>query len=96
MSVGVLVVTSPAAATTEAITHGVTGLVATVDAPHDWVAALKRLGADDLFAEKLRVAARRWVEENFDAHQNARRLLTHFERAIAGSEHATTVDAARA
>ena len=35
MSIGVLVVTSPAAATTEAITQGVTGLVAQVDAPHD-------------------------------------------------------------
>jgi glycosyltransferase involved in cell wall biosynthesis len=96
MSIGVLVVTSPAAATTEAITHGVTGLVASVDAPHDWVAALQRLGADDLFAEKLRGAARRWVEENFDAHQNAGRLLTHFERAIAGSERVTIADAARA
>lgn len=83
MSIGVLVVTSPAAATTEAITQGITGLVAPVDAPADWVAALRRLSSDDAFAEKLRGAARRWVEVNFDAHQNARRLLTLFERAIA-------------
>ncbi len=86
MSVGVLVVTSPAAATTEAITQGITGLVAKVEAPHDWVASLRRLAHDDAFAEKLRHAARRWVEENFDAHQNARRLLTRFEQTIA--EHA--------
>lgn len=83
MSIGVLVVTSPAAATTEAIAQGITGLVAPVDTPHDWVAALRRLAHDDAFAEKLRSAARRWVEENFDAHRNARRLLTLFERAIA-------------
>jgi colanic acid/amylovoran biosynthesis glycosyltransferase len=83
MSVGVLVVTSAAAATTEAITQGITGLVAPVDAPGDWVSALRRLSTDDVFAEKLRTAARRWVEENFDAHKNARRLLTHFERVIA-------------
>ena len=83
MSIGVLVVTSPAAATTEAITQGITGLVAPVDAPADWVSALRRLASDDPFAEKLRREARRWVEENFDAHQNARRLLTHFERVIA-------------
>jgi colanic acid/amylovoran biosynthesis glycosyltransferase len=83
MSVGVLVVTSPAAATTEAITQGITGLVAPVDAPHDWVSALRRLSNDDAFAEKLRRAARLWVEENFDAHKNARRLLSHFERVIA-------------
>jgi glycosyltransferase involved in cell wall biosynthesis len=84
MSIGVLVVTSPAAATTEAITQGITGLVAQVDAPGDWVAALRRLSTDDPLAEKLRSAARRWVEENFDAHHNARRLLTLFETATAG------------
>jgi colanic acid/amylovoran biosynthesis glycosyltransferase len=83
MSIGVLVVTSPIAATTEAITHGITGLTAPVDAPGDWVAALRRLAGDDAFAEKLRRAARLWVEENFDAHRNARRLLMQFERVIA-------------
>ncbi len=83
MSVGVLVVTSPAAATTEAVTQGVTGLVASVDAPADWVSALRRLSTDNAFAEKLRANARRWVEDNFDAHQNAARLLARFEAAIA-------------
>lgn len=82
MSAGVLVVTSPAAATTEAITQGVTGLVAPVDAPSDWVASLRRLSTDDAFAEKLRSAARRWVEENFDAHRNAERLLAQFRRVL--------------
>jgi colanic acid/amylovoran biosynthesis glycosyltransferase len=83
MSAGVLVITSPAAATTEAITQGVTGFVAAVDAPADWVSALRRLASEDAFAEKLRAAARRWVEENFDAHKNAARLLRQFEAAIA-------------
>ncbi len=83
MAAGVLVVTSPAAATTEAITQGVTGLVAPVDVPSDWVASLRRLSTDDVFAEKLRRAARRWVEENFDAHKNAERLLREFQRVIA-------------
>jgi colanic acid/amylovoran biosynthesis glycosyltransferase len=82
MSVGVLVLTSPAAATTEAITQGITGLVARVDEPAEWVSALRRLATDDPFAEKLRRAARQWVEENFDAHKNAERLRTHFEAAI--------------
>jgi colanic acid/amylovoran biosynthesis glycosyltransferase len=83
MSVGVLVVTSPAAATTEAITQGVTGLVALVEKTEDWVSALRRLSTDDAFAEKLRGEARRWVEENFDAHKNAERLLRNFERVVA-------------
>jgi colanic acid/amylovoran biosynthesis glycosyltransferase len=83
MSAGVLVVTSPAAATTEAITHEVTGLVADVDAPEQWVAALRRLASDDALADNLRLAARRWVEENFDAHKNAARLLAQFQAAAA-------------
>lgn len=82
MSIGALVITSPAAATTEAITQGVTGLVARVDAPAEWVAALRRLSTDDAFAEKLRASARQWVEENYDAHRNAARLLGHFRAAI--------------
>jgi colanic acid/amylovoran biosynthesis glycosyltransferase len=80
MSIGALVVTSPVAATTEAVIQGVTGLVAHPDAPAEWVSALRRLSTDDAFAEKLRTAARRWVEENFDAHKNAARLLAHFQR----------------
>ena len=83
MSVGVLVVTSPTAATTEAITHGVTGLVAPVDTAELWVGALRRLSTDDAFAEKLRLEARRWVEDNFNAHRNAERVLAQFKRAIA-------------
>jgi colanic acid/amylovoran biosynthesis glycosyltransferase len=82
MSIGVLAITSPAAATTEAITHGVTGLVARVDETVEWVDALRRLSHDDAFAEKLRLAARGWVEENYDAHRNAGRLLDQFRRAI--------------
>ena len=82
MSIGVLVVTSPAAATTEAIADGVTGLVAPPEDAGRWVAALRRLTTDDAFAENLRAAARAWVEENFDAHKNAARVLAQFHRAI--------------
>jgi glycosyltransferase involved in cell wall biosynthesis len=82
MSAGVLVVTSPAAATTEAIQQGVTGVVARVDAPAGWVSALRQLSADDALAESLRAAARRWVEENYNAHRNTARLIGHFEQAM--------------
>lgn len=82
MSAGVLVISSPAAATTEAVTQGITGLLASPSASRDWVSALQRLATDDELAEKLRGNARRWVEQNFDAHQNARRLLEEFERII--------------
>jgi colanic acid/amylovoran biosynthesis glycosyltransferase len=82
MAIGVLVVTSPSAATTEAVQDGVTGLVAPADSPQAWVAALRRLSADDALAESLRAAARTWVEENFDANRNAARLLEQFRVAI--------------
>jgi len=83
MSIGVLVITSPTAATTEAITDGISGLVLPVDEPARWVDALKRLSQDDPYAKHLRIAARQWVIDNFDAHHNAARLFTHFQQAIA-------------
>jgi colanic acid/amylovoran biosynthesis glycosyltransferase len=82
MALGTLVVTSPTAATTEAVTDSVTGLVAPVNAPEAWLAALRRLTTDDALAESLRTAARRWVGENFDAHKNAARLYAQFEQAV--------------
>lgn len=82
MSVGVLVITSPVAATTEAVTQGVTGLVVPVESTEVWVSALRRLSTDDVFAEKLRRAARGWVEENFNAYGNAERVLALFKRSI--------------
>jgi len=84
MAAGTLVVTSPAAASTEAIHAATTGLVASVETPAEWVAALRRLMVDDVLCERLRSAARRWVEENFDAHKNAARLNALFEQAIVG------------
>ncbi len=82
MAAGVLVVTSPVSATTEAISQERTGLVADVDFPPAWVIALRRLGSDDRFVEILRGAARRWVEENYDAHQNTARLVECFQQAM--------------
>jgi len=83
MSIGVLVVTSPVAATTEAITNNVSGVVLAVESAEPWVSALRQLSTDDRLAEQFRTAARRWVEENFDAHKNAARLLTRFRGTLA-------------
>jgi len=81
MAAGTLVLTSAAAATTEAIQHEITGLVAAVARPEEWVAALRRLAGDDALADRLRAAARRWTEENYDARRNAARLQTCLEHA---------------
>jgi glycosyltransferase involved in cell wall biosynthesis len=82
MSAGVLVVTSPVSATTEAVQQERTGLVCDVDLPLAWQVALQRLRDDDALAERLRAAARRWVEENYDAHRNTDRLVACFEEAM--------------
>jgi Glycosyltransferase len=78
MAAGVLVLSSPAAATTEAVHHAKTGWIANVDEPQAWVDALKLLASDDVLAEQLRTGARAWVEANFDAHKNAARLHAKF------------------
>ncbi|MDD3180919.1 MAG: glycosyltransferase family 4 protein [Opitutaceae bacterium] len=82
MAAGTLVVTSPVAATTEAVQPGLTGLVADVHDPAAWVAALQSLATDDQRAEHLRRGARRWIEDNYDAHRNTARLRECFNRAI--------------
>ena len=81
MAAGVPVITSPTAGTTEAVRDGVTGIVLPVDHPEYWVAALRRMATDDAHCDGLRLAARRWVEENFDVRVNTDRLLRHLERA---------------
>jgi glycosyltransferase involved in cell wall biosynthesis len=82
MAAGVLVVTSPVSATTEAVQQARTGLVADVALPLAWVVALRQLGEDDKLAETLRAAARRWIEENYDAHKNTARLAACFTEAM--------------
>ena len=82
MAAGVLVVTSPVSATTEAIQQQRTGLVADADLPLAWLVALRHLATDDALAERLRTAAQQWVLENYDAHKNTDRLAACFERAI--------------
>jgi glycosyltransferase involved in cell wall biosynthesis len=89
MSAGVLVVTSPAAATTEAITDGLTGRVCPVDEPASWVEALRVLRNDGEnenagAATQMQMAARAWVEANFDAHKNAARLAALYRECTAG------------
>ena len=82
MAAGTLVVTSPVAATTEAIAHERTGLVAEMDNAPAWVGALRRLARDDALCEHLRTEARAWVEGNFDVHLNAARLLARFREEM--------------
>ena len=82
MVAGAVVVTSPVAATLEAIAPGERGLVADVDQPEEWVAALKRLSEDDELMERLQRSARAWAEANYDGRQNSARLHALFLEAV--------------
>ncbi len=80
MAAGVVVVTSPAAATTEAIAHERTGLVAAIEDAAAWTEAWHRIAADDALCARLRADARDWVEVNFDVHRNAARLIERIRK----------------
>ena len=82
MVAGTLVVTSPVAATGEAIVHEQRGFVAEVDEPAQWVTALRRLSDDDELAARFQSAARAWAEENYDARKNTERLQALFAEAV--------------
>lgn len=75
MAAGAVVVTSPVAAATEAITHEQTGLVAPIEDTAAWLGAWRRLATDNGLCERLRGAAHDWVLENFNVHRNAAQLL---------------------
>ena len=70
----------PLAGPTEAFPHEYPGLVAPVVDSAAWVAAWRRLGTDDALCERLRAAARAWVQENFDVHRNAASLLARLRQ----------------
>jgi glycosyltransferase involved in cell wall biosynthesis len=80
MAAGVIVTTTPTAATTEAIAHAQTGLVVELADTAGWVAAWRRLATDDAGGERWRAGARAWVEENFDVHRNVAVLLSRIRK----------------
>lgn len=79
MSAGVIVIASPVSGVVEAIVDGETGCLAEPEVPEQWVAALKRVQGDDLFAESLRHNARSWVESHFIADENTGCLLREID-----------------
>lgn len=82
---GVIVMTTDVGATTEAIRHEQSGLVLSIDSTSEWVDAVKNLIKDDQLCETLRRNGREWVEANFDAHRNSRKLYEAFRFAVKNS-----------
>lgn len=82
MIAGVLVFTSPHAATTEAVSDEETGWVTPVDQPELWVQRIGALQEPVAELDAVRRAARCWVENNYDGARNAGRLAVLFRAAI--------------
>jgi glycosyltransferase involved in cell wall biosynthesis len=77
MACGVAVVISPGEGAQEAIIDGETGIVCGIDDLTAWVNAVSRIQNDGVFVNRMLSEARLWVEENFDALQNAKKLIAH-------------------
>ncbi len=86
MAHGAVVLTTAVGATTEAVEHGVTGLVLPPDDTQAWVDQLVRLQRDDALMETLRGNARAWVEEHFDARRNSRELYLALLKVVEKNE----------
>ncbi len=77
MACGVAVVISPGEGAEEAITDGKTGMVCGIKDLTAWVNAVSRIQNDDVFVNAMLNEARLWVEENFNALQNTKKLIAH-------------------
>ncbi len=87
MAVGLPVITSPVAGTTEAITHEETGLVIPLENQAGWCEGIIRLAGDAILADRLRRRAHTWVVENFDADNNAAALAEAVRHAVFGARN---------
>jgi len=82
MIAGVLVFTSPHAATTEAITDGETGWVLSVEETEQWSQTLASVRGHDPQLDSIRQAARQWAEDNYNGEKNARKLSALFVESV--------------
>ena len=85
MAHGLPVVSSAAGGAAEAVLDGQTGLIADPTDPAALADAIKQLADDPALRARLGAAGRAWVEENFLAEVNTRRLAQAFAEAAAGS-----------
>lgn len=81
MACGIPVITTPVAGVPEAIYNNRTGLIVTLRNHEGWYEAITHLRDNPSLRSSIRNHAREWVENNFDAKNNARQLAEHL-RAI--------------
>ena len=80
MAYGIPVLTAPVSGTVEAVEDGTRGYILDPATPEAWTAAIERLRTQPSLRCEFQQRARSWVEANFDAQVNARRLLEAFGR----------------
>lgn len=76
MAFGLPAICAPVGAVPEVIRHGVNGFIF---APRQLPALLSQLQTEDELFDRIRRAARVWVEHNFDALSNTATLLRNFD-----------------
>lgn len=86
MAVGLPVITSPVAGTTEAIVHHETGWVIPLDEVNAWSDAILCATTDAKLIASIRVRAHAWVVNNFDASRNATGLATAIRHTVLGRQ----------
>ena len=84
MAAGVPVITSPIAGAMEAVRHGETGWVVSLDKLDSWREAILRAARGGEPAEEMRRRAHAWAAENFDASRNATALAEAVRHAVMG------------
>jgi starch synthase len=82
MATGVPVVITGVGGIPDIVRDGETGLVIEPDSPDDIVAAIRRLEHDPELVDRLVVAGRRHVVENFDVETNTARLLAMTKQLV--------------
>ena len=86
MAYGVPVVATCVAGVPEAVEDGRSGILVRGDCVTSCANAVKQLQIDNGLYERLIAGARAWVEANYDAGINSRRLLYHFEAAVVAAK----------
>lgn len=80
MSMGLCVISTSISGVPELIEDGVSGLLVPPKDDRALATAIERVLRDATLRRRLGVAARRRIEERFELHASARRLMTLFER----------------
>ncbi len=85
MAMGIPVVTTPIAGIPELVRHNQTGLLVPPEDPDELARSIKRLLTDDSLRLRLKIMARKIIEEEYDIESSSRQLADLFTEATCES-----------